>query len=40
MVVLVLGKQLADLRRLAERCIDDARLRQQLVPLADVAASR
>ncbi len=39
LVVLVTGKQLADLRRLAERCIDDARLRQQLVQLADLAAS-
>src|SRR2546428_13638290 len=39
LVVLVHGKELADLRRLAERCIDDARLRQQLVQLADLAAS-
>jgi hypothetical protein len=39
LVVLVTGKQLADLRRLAERCIDDARLRCQLVRLADLAAA-
>jgi hypothetical protein len=39
LVVLVHGKQLADLRRLAEHCIDDARLRRQLVQLADLAAS-
>jgi hypothetical protein len=39
LVVLVTGKQLADLRRLAERCIDDARLRRQLVQLADLAAA-
>ncbi len=39
LVVLVTGKQLADLRRLAERCTDDARLRRQLVQLADLAAS-
>jgi hypothetical protein len=39
LVVLVTGKELVDLRRLAERCIDDARLRQQLVQLADLAAA-
>lgn len=39
LVVLVRGKELADLRRLAERCIDDARLRRRLVQLADLAAS-
>ncbi len=39
LVVLVHGKELADLRRLAERCIDDARLRRRLVQLADLAAS-
>jgi len=39
LVVLVHGKELADLRRLAQRCIDDARLRQQLVQLVDLAAS-
>jgi hypothetical protein len=39
LVVLVHGTQLAQLRQLAERCIDDACLRQQLVQLADVAAS-
>jgi hypothetical protein len=39
LVVLVTGQQLADLRRLAERCIDDARLRRQLVALTDLAAA-
>ena len=39
LVVLVTGKEVADLRRLAERCIDDARLRRQLVQLADLAAT-
>ena len=39
LVVLVTGKQLADLRRLAERYIDDARLRRQLIQLADLVAS-
>src|SRR2546427_11307901 len=39
LVVLVHGEQLADLRRLAERCIDDARLRLQLIQLAELAAS-
>ena len=39
LVVLVHGKELADLRRLAERCIDDARLSQQLVQLVELAAS-
>jgi hypothetical protein len=38
LVVLVHGEQLADLRRLAERCIEDVRLREQLVQLADLAA--
>jgi len=38
LVVLGHGPQLAELRRLAERCIDQARLRQQLVQLADLAA--
>jgi hypothetical protein len=38
LVVLVTGKQLGDLRRLAERYIEDARLRQQLLQLADLAA--
>ena len=38
LVVLVHGKELADLRRLAERCIDDARLSQQLVQLVELAA--
>jgi hypothetical protein len=38
LVVLVTGKQLDDLCQLAERCIDDARLRRQLVQLADLAA--
>jgi len=38
MVVLVNGLQLAALRWLAERCIDQARLRQRLVQLADLAA--
>jgi hypothetical protein len=37
--VLVTGQQLAALRRLAERYIDDARLRRQLVQLADLAAA-
>jgi hypothetical protein len=39
LVVLVTVKQLADLRRLAERCIDDAQLWRQLVRLADLAAA-
>ncbi len=39
LVVLLHGQELADLRRLAERCIDDARLRRQLVQLADLAAA-
>jgi hypothetical protein len=39
LVVLVTGRQLDDLRRLAERCIVDARLRRQLVQLADLAAA-
>ncbi len=39
-VVLVHGKELADLRRLAERCIDDARLRRQLVQLVELAVLR
>ena len=39
LVVLVTGQQLADLRRLAERCIDDVRLRRQLLQLADLAAA-
>jgi hypothetical protein len=38
LVVLVTGKQLDDLRRLAERSIHDARLRRQLMQLADLAA--
>ncbi len=38
LVVLVNGPQLAELRRLAERCIDQARLRHQLMQLADLAA--
>ena len=38
-VVLVTGQQLAALRRLAERYIDDARLQRQLVQLADLAAA-
>jgi len=39
LVMLVHGKALADLRRLAERCIGDARLRRQLVRLVVLAAS-
>ena len=39
LVVLVHGKELADLRRLAERCIDDARLSQKLLQLVELAAS-
>ena len=39
LVVLVQGKELADLRRLAERCIGDVRLSQQLVQLVELAAS-
>src|SRR5437879_99120 len=38
--VLMRRNELADLRRLAERCIDDARLRQQMVQLVDLTASR
>jgi len=38
LVVLVNGPQLAELRRLAERCIDQPRLRHQLMHLADLAA--
>ena len=39
-VVIVTGGTLEQLRRIAERCLDDRRLRQQLVRLADRAASR
>ncbi len=38
LVVLVNGSQLAELRRLAERCVDETRLRHQLMHLADLAA--
>ncbi len=37
LVVLVRGEHVADLRRLAESCIDDIRLRDRLVELADLA---
>jgi len=37
LVVLVHGHQVAGLRRLVEHCIDDARLRDRLVELADLA---
>jgi hypothetical protein len=37
LVVLVRGDHVADLRRLVERCIDDVRLRDRLVELADLA---
>ena len=39
LVVLLRGQELADLRRLAERCIDDAQLRRRLVQLVELAAS-
>ena len=39
MVVLVHGEQVDDIRRLAEGCIDDERLRGRLVALLDVAAA-
>ena len=39
LVVLVRGEHVADLRRLAETCIDDIRLRDRLVELADLATS-
>src|SRR6266545_3057334 len=35
LVVLVHGEQLAQLRRIVERCIDDPRLRQELTQLAE-----
>ena len=38
LVVLVRGEHVADLRRLVETCIDDIRLRNRLVELADLAA--
>lgn len=38
LVVLANSPQLADLCRLAERCIDEARLRHQLMQFADLAA--
>src|ERR1700687_2897997 len=37
LVVLVQGQQVAGLRPLVERCIDDVRLRDRLVELADLA---
>ena len=37
LVVLVRGEHIADLRRLVERCINDVRLRDRLVELADLA---
>jgi hypothetical protein len=39
LVVLVHGEHVADLRRVAEQCIDDARLRNRLVELADLSTS-
>jgi hypothetical protein len=39
LLVLVRGEHVADLRRLAETCIDDIRLRDRLVELADLATS-
>ena len=39
LVVLVRGKQVADLRRLVDRCIDDLQLRNSLVKLTEAAAS-
>jgi hypothetical protein len=36
-VVLVRGEQVDDLRRLAERCIDDERLRDRLVELLELS---
>lgn len=38
MVVLVHGEQVDDIRRLAERCIDDERLRDRLVELLELSA--
>ena len=38
LVVIVRGEQLAELRRLAEQCIDDGRLRDQLVQLTELSA--
>jgi len=37
LVVLVHGEQLAQLRRLTERCIEDGQLREQIVQLTDLA---
>jgi hypothetical protein len=37
LVVLVRGEHVADLRRLAETCIDGVRLRDRLIELADLA---
>ena len=39
LVVVVHGEQLTHLRRLVQQCIDDARLRQQLMQLADQGES-
>jgi hypothetical protein len=39
LVVLVRGEHVADLRRLVVHCIDDVRLRDRLVELADVTSS-
>jgi hypothetical protein len=38
MVVLVRGEHVHELRRLAERCIDDERLRDRLVELLELSA--
>ena len=38
MVVLVRGEQVENMRRLAERCIDDERLRDRLVALLELSA--
>jgi hypothetical protein len=40
LVILVRGNHIADLRRLAERCIEDARLKQHLMELIALAVTR
>jgi hypothetical protein len=39
LVVLATPEHIADLRRVAEQCIDDARLRNRIVELTDLSAA-
>jgi hypothetical protein len=39
LVVLVTGEHVADLRRVAEQCIDDTRLKNRLLELTDLSTS-